>query len=271
MSATTKRPVSKLTRVTPKMAREFLKHNTMNRPISRAQVEFLKEEIRSGQYKVNGDAIRFNCDGTLIDGQHKCTAIAEGETAVDIFVTRGLDKDAFDTLDVGKKRSASDTLAVLGRENTLALGSAVKVIIQLAENRYQGRGNGGRKISNREVREFEGKNPGLKRSVKLICHLYGTGSLPAVGYVAALHYLMSRKAGQQAADAFWTAVAIGEKQVKGMPTFTLARMIRSRKGQQADSRRVVVLSIKSWNAYRAKQKPERFTYRHGEDMPEISG
>lgn len=56
--------------ITPKKAMEWLQRNVANRPMSHKRVLGYAQAILAGAWKVNGDCIRFNGNGDLIDGGH---------------------------------------------------------------------------------------------------------------------------------------------------------------------------------------------------------
>lgn len=98
--------------VTPQIASEMLKQNTINRVIRRSVVEGLKLAFSRGEYTMTHQGISFDEDGNLADGQHRLTAISEmRDGAFPFFVCYGLDRDAFKNIDVGVKRSAADALS----------------------------------------------------------------------------------------------------------------------------------------------------------------
>jgi len=97
--------------ITPEIAKEWLEKSKGNRSIRRGNVEPIKADIRAGDWKYNGDRIRFLPDGTLYDGHHRLTACFEsGMTIVsDTFV---MDYDAKPTVDKGVSRSTADLMAM---------------------------------------------------------------------------------------------------------------------------------------------------------------
>lgn len=105
-------PVAGYERITPPIARNWLRHNTANRNLRRAVVDGYKALFDRGEYKVTHQGIAFSDDGTLVDGQHRLTAISEmpDEFAVTMLVTRGLEDDAYMAIDLGLKRTAADVL-----------------------------------------------------------------------------------------------------------------------------------------------------------------
>lgn len=105
-------PVVAFERVTPKMASEWLRRNTDNRPLRRTVVENHKEAWLRGEYVLTHQGVAFSESGVLLDGQHRLTALSEMPEAfsLTIMVTRGLPEKAFEVIDDGLKRSAADAL-----------------------------------------------------------------------------------------------------------------------------------------------------------------
>lgn len=107
-----KQPVSGYESITPPIARNWLSHNTANRNLRRTVVDGYKSLFDRGEYKITHQGIAFSQDGTLVDGQHRLTAISEmpDEFKVTMLVTRELENDAFMAIDLGLKRTAADVL-----------------------------------------------------------------------------------------------------------------------------------------------------------------
>lgn len=100
--------------VTPKMAREWLKQNTNNRPLRVSVVNGFKNAYERGEWKITHQGIAFSAKGRLLDGQHRLTFISElpEKSAVAINVTTDQDEDTFDAIDQGFKRTISDIHSV---------------------------------------------------------------------------------------------------------------------------------------------------------------
>jgi len=105
---------TKVIRVTPPMAREWLKKNVDNRPLSKGKVEGLRLALQRGEYMTTHQGVAFDTDGNLLDGQHRLHAIADmPETfGVEILVTRDLPRASFKAIDIGQKRTPSDVLRI---------------------------------------------------------------------------------------------------------------------------------------------------------------
>lgn len=97
--------------VTPEIAAQWLCRNIKNRPLRPAVVEGLVSAIQRGEWKLSHQGVAFARDGTLLDGQHRLTAIVQAERAVPLTVTFDAPAESFDVLDVGVKRTLSDVLS----------------------------------------------------------------------------------------------------------------------------------------------------------------
>lgn len=113
--------------VTPMVATAWLtNHNKFNRDIKPSVVEQYRRDIRSGRWSITHQGIAFDWNGQLIDGQHRLTAISQ-ETAVQVYVTTGLDPLTRASVDTHSKRNTADAFTLSGRQlkhGTVAANSA---------------------------------------------------------------------------------------------------------------------------------------------------
>lgn len=105
---------TRLTLVSPAMAREWLERNRDNRPLRPGVVDGFLSAYRRGEWKITHQGIAFAKSGRLLDGQHRLTFISElpDKTVVPMNVTNELDEDTFDAIDQGFKRTTSDLYSV---------------------------------------------------------------------------------------------------------------------------------------------------------------
>ena len=92
--------------ITPEQASEWLEQNTHNRKLRTHQVAAMVRDIQAGNWKWNGDSIKFAKDGTLLDGQHRLHAIVESGQPIEMLVIEGLDKDTQATMDTAQSALA---------------------------------------------------------------------------------------------------------------------------------------------------------------------
>lgn len=106
---------AEFTDITPSMAELLLTKNTHNRPIDRFAVVSYIRDMLAGQWDSNGETIKIAMDGTIIDGQHRLTAIVEsGVTLEGVLLVTGLPLSVQKTVDGGRKRNMSQDLKLNG-------------------------------------------------------------------------------------------------------------------------------------------------------------
>lgn len=130
--------------ITPEYAEFLLNGNQRNRRVSQNNVDFLAKEMEEGRFKYNGDTIRVDTGGFLIDGQHRLLAIVKSKTTQMMAIATGLDPEVFMTIDQGRKRTAGDILDTsrLCESNPSGYAAAARMLLLLDENRLQGKGRG---------------------------------------------------------------------------------------------------------------------------------
>jgi hypothetical protein len=137
--------------ITPNTARTMLAANTGNRPLTKAIVERYTSDIKNGRWANDGSPIRFAKSGRLLDGQHRLSAVVASGVAIDAVVMRGLDDDAFQTMDTGKARGASDVLAINGAKNFTVAASIAAAWIYYTACGHPGNKGGAEKVRNSDV------------------------------------------------------------------------------------------------------------------------
>lgn len=102
-------------KVTPEMAAEWLSANTdNNRKISRHLVNKYARDMMKGEWQQTGEAIKFDDQGHLIDGQHRLSAVVASKKNVPMLVVTGLKNEVIQVVDTGRSRSAGDALTIAG-------------------------------------------------------------------------------------------------------------------------------------------------------------
>ena len=113
-------------KVTPKMAAAYLKTNWKNRTIRPAHVSQIAMDIREGRWELNGEALKFDIDGNMIDGQHRCLAILEANMPVETLVVTGLPRKVQRTLGGAISRNFADELSMRGIAYASVASTAAK-------------------------------------------------------------------------------------------------------------------------------------------------
>src|SRR6185369_6818928 len=145
--------------ITPVIAKDWLERlNVRNRQVKRKHVEALARKMSKPEgWRVNAEAIMFSKSGFLINGQHRLESVILSGATIRSIVARDVPDDAYETLDQGAKRRASDELYVAGVHNAHKVASTAKIILIWNENLPVRTGL----ITKDEIASFVEKNPEL--------------------------------------------------------------------------------------------------------------
>lgn len=106
--------------ITPMLAEKYLERNVNNyRSLNRRKVHMYARDMANNEWQENGEAIKFNVRGELVDGQHRLHAVIESGARVNMMVIRGVAEDVT-IYDCGKNRSMRDIALAEGIESKLA-------------------------------------------------------------------------------------------------------------------------------------------------------
>jgi hypothetical protein len=111
--------------ITPGQAEKYLQSNTSNRKLRRALVSQYARDMKRGKWSLTHQGIAFNCDGTLLDGQHRLQAIVESGVSVQMLVTKGVDSKNQLVMDDHAKRNAGDALSLARGERVTTSDVAI--------------------------------------------------------------------------------------------------------------------------------------------------
>lgn len=207
-------------------ALEYLEKNIHNRKPTPANIDFLISEINNERFVLNGQAISFDTNGNLIDGQHRLIAISKTDKTVQVLVIRGLENDVFKTVDTGKNRSAADILSIKEVSNSNNIASAISRIIHKFHQQRHRANLGTIKISNTEIMEFYAQNKDeLQKDITFVHSLYASESKIVTPAVAcAMLYLLKRENNNKA-RSFIREIYTGAKETDDCSAITLRKKL----------------------------------------------
>ncbi len=180
---------TEIEKITPDVARAYLKCNVKNRKINDSHLDFLASEIIEGRWVKNGATIVFSETGKLLDGQHRLMATIRANIPIETLVARGVDESAFSNIDVNKVRSASDVFYIYGEKNPGLMAATIRFLFKWSSgNKIK---NYSRKPSPERLHKYLLENPDVRDSVKFVAS--ETKYLINQPLLASLHYLFSKK------------------------------------------------------------------------------
>lgn len=262
---------------TPQMAEEQLRRNASNRKLRHHNVEQFCSAMSNGEWMINGETIKIDQQGNLIDGQHRLSAIMLLGKPIELLVHRGLSKEAFKTIDTGMRRSKPDTLYLLGYKDVNQLSAAFSIVHahkrgKLGKSVFSGGQRSGSWTSNAELANRIGDYKGLEDSVRYAVaqnmNRLGMGSL-----AAALHFIAKRK-NKEKIEAFIEKLGTGAGLRATSPIYHLRERMILQKNRQTKFSRATIAAfmIKAWNAY-VEGKPMQvlaWNETKGERFPTIT-
>lgn len=256
-----------ITTITPDEALAMLEaaggHNfrTLRSPHARQ----LAHEMSAGKWCLNGEAIKFDRAGVLVDGQHRLKACVLSGVPLVTWVVRGVSREA--DLDLGIKRATHDALAAKGEANSRQLGAALGTLLTIEHPNHK-IGQKGLSYRN-EVLECLEKHPGVRRfvgathSFSLFDH---STMFPALWYC-----FDSSDAAR--ADVFMARLRDGVNVQQGSAVLLLRnQLLKMRTSKRKmDKQSTLATCIKAWNLY-LQDRPVRYlAWRPSEPFPKIIG
>lgn len=255
MPTTTVPKVSaRLVTVTPKMAHEYLSKNRKNRNLRPSKVDRLARDITAGNFLVTGEAIKFDADGNLIDGQHRCASILKADKPVQILVVTGLDPAVQQVLDTGAARTQADALALEGKRNTAVLAAASKLAINWEAGVIRTSAST-LTISptHSEIISFANTDPHIQWASDRAQHFYGMGLSAKPSVVAFCIWLMG-KVDAPDTNRFFGSLAEMATDGAGDPRHALLRRLHAMRDERTTQVEQAFAFVKAWNAWRKGER-----------------
>lgn len=254
--------------VTPELARKMLEKNTKNRPLNQRHAERFRDAISAGEWWMNGEAIIFSADGTLLNGQHRLWAVVAAGTGIDVMIVRGIDPDAFKTIDGVRSRRAGEVLSMSGETSGNQVAACVQALLCFVDSGGKvssGSTHNGRKATPSTCCRVLEAHPGIRKSVFEMRRNVAFRSQHA----SMLHYLFSIVS-PKVADDFANVMADGHSDI-GRP-FVVFRETLLKTPIRSDLRRIYCAkAIKAFNAELLGDRPKMFKFLASEDFPTVSG
>lgn len=256
-------------KIAPALAAEMLTANSVNRKVRPRLVRTYAEDMRQGLWRSTGEAIKVSRSGSLLDGQHRLSAIVESGKTIEMLVVSGLADDTQELMDQGAARVAADALAMHGFQNvTLAAGVARWLLLCGPPGEHMFHALGEKASVARILRTAE-ENP----DVALAAAQYSLLKNHVPGSPTSLCYswLWLHRADASACDEFWQGLI----DLNFYPSGSDARKAGLRALQRMDGddgvppgsrlRSVATCSvvIRTWNYWRKREDIDSLQIRGG--------
>jgi hypothetical protein len=249
--------------ISPAQAQIYYDHRARNRRIKNQLVEQYAKAIRAGQWRLDGNTLKFNADGQLIDGQHRLLACIKANIPFRTWAVFGISESDAQEIDTGVKRSLADKIMIAGFEVTPNTPSAVKWYFVLRDL-PQGivpTGLAATPPSTQSTIEILEQTE-IRKSAK---KLWEWGCMApdrprSLGALAALHCLFSSY-DDSSPDKFFKSVASGVDVQQDSPVYVLRRRLVS--AQRITVAEIIAITIKAFMAFRDGRSLRVLKWKHG--------
>jgi hypothetical protein len=258
---------SRIVTVTPAKAAEMLEHNTHNRKINSRDVDKWAIEMTEGRWELDGDAIRFDAEGALLNGQHRLSAVVKSGTTQKFLVLSGLPTETQINMDTGRRRTAGNALELSGFSGySAALAATARIGVRVARSGLNAERFIGITASNQEIVDFVNAHPELYDAVKYMTAIYRNADIPSVG-VGAYAYWRMQLLDPEAALAFWTSASDKVGLKFGDPVLAMTRRFAQarRQREKISHQNQLSMIFRAWNAYRTNAVMQRLPVRGSYD------
>lgn len=258
-------------KISPELARAYLQSNINNRkPIERSISKYSRDMI-AGNWTETGDTIKFDINGTLIDGQNRLFAVILSGKSCDFFVARGLSPDAKMATDIGAPRTVNHMLEFKGEKNVAALASTARLCLAY-ERGILGNMGSSATFSVREITDFVDENPLVRECVnttRTLGDLRNTFTPSSLAFIAYATLRIS----PEWSGAFLKMLDM-PPQDKMHPCYVAVKTVnalrrQSRRGATVSSLLVLAILIRAWNAFLAGNRVTHFKWGEKDAFPKI--
>ncbi len=240
--------------VTPEIARAWLDQNISNRKVKASHVDAMARDMVAGDWKITGDAIRFDVNNLLLDGQHRLLACIKAGVPFTTAVIYGLPSEVKKSIDLGVSRSAADLLSMANIENANHVTAAARWLYTFRSGVV--RRNANIKVTVSEYMAVLAKHKALPASVRECRRSHG---IP-ISMVSAIHYIGTHLIGfPDRASAMAEVMRSGSPDYQGDPIHKLReRMMRSRSDSKYGMHRndVSAYFVHAWNNFAVRKSLE---------------
>ncbi|QNL30172.1 hypothetical protein SEA_MARIOKART_45 [Gordonia phage Mariokart] len=239
-------------RVNPQMARDMLSSNTHNRRIREEHVADVRRLMLDGKWVFNGDSIRFSEDGTMLDGQHRLTALAglpDDHPGFVMLIIEGLPNDTQATMDQGRRRTVGDQLDLshLVQHNANLVGGAARVYLGWERGYLFSR----TELTNIEIVRWAEENPDEVTTIEGLISSSARKLKARPSLSLAVFYKL-HQVDEDAAAVFRHRAVTGEELTAKSPIMALRTRLEnlSANSTRLPDRDAIGYMVTAWNAYR---------------------
>lgn len=259
--------------ITPDMAKSMIGQNINNRNLNQIRARGYAAEMKAGRWRMTGEAIKFDAEGRLLDGQHRLMGVILSGVPADFLVLTGMERGTQEFMDSGRARSLSDVFVLRGEKYASTLATVCRLYEHHMTTGLRGSvTNNPNMTRGRLIEVFEENADEFRRAAAMGKRVNDLSPLPTS--TAAIAYLLMARIDCDDADFFFERIRDGQMLSEGDPIYALRRWLdaQTSKGLKLAEAgaRVTSLAVtfKAWNAYREGREVGHLAWRAGGATPE---
>lgn len=264
------RPTAEIYEVSPAIAKRWLSRNVRNRKIRPAIVNAYARDMKAGHWQVTGEAVKFDTNGALSDGQHRLSAVVKSGVTVTMLVVRNVKPEAQAVMDSGVKRAATDALLLGGKKNVSILAAAARLALSEPGAGFVSEREALRSVTNAEIQDFvDAWGDELDEAADKARHFFANFDAPPSVLCLAWMRLVNINAAECA--EFFVSISELRTDGTGDPRLALIRRLKSIRENKERLSQAGYLSLifRSWNLWRAGKSARTLPTHVGNDLVKI--
>lgn len=242
-------PVCRREIITPEVAADFLCSNDRNRKLKESQVARIAAVISRGFWRFNGETIKIDWNGQVVDGQHRLEACVRTGMPIDTLLVTGLEPEVYHSLGGETPRTLADLLGQDGVASAFTVASAAGWYQIFCSANW--RTGELRKFLRQELEMFAQSSPMLQEVAKrVMAKPVIRRRLMASGMAAALWTLFAER-DATLAELFMEQLADGIGLMPGDPALAVRnRLLMLERNSSANQLEAAAITVRGWNALR---------------------
>jgi len=238
---------------------EMLARNPVNnRAIRKGRITLYSGRISARKWRLNGEAIIFDWDGNLANGQHRLLGGRRARKPFVSYVIFGIDPDAYDTMDGPGVRTGQDTL----KRHDLAKDRNTAAIARFDISLNAGNTTFNEIVPNEDLRLHVEANPDII-DASMRGRDWNRVFRPIKVAAWGFFYLRTSRIDPDLALSFCEQIATGVGLSSDHPAMTVRRYFVNAAADAGRRPIIIELAVlwKAWNAVRLGKRPNNFVFR----------
>lgn len=234
--------------VTPDLAQKWLKHQNNFRSLDQKRAMKLAGVVERNGWKNDGSPFRFDGEGVMIDGQHRCFVIYKLGLTVTCPVVRGVSLGDAATIDIVTPRTAAQHLAKMGCRNGSTAAYSLRLLLAYRAGEVTTYGLS--RYSTPDITSLFTAEKEITHSLSY-CVWKARHARVSAAHLTFLHYVCSKGGLQPEVEMFVDKLSQGEGLQAGDPILVLREMFARDASNRAKYPPIIKLAllITGWNKW----------------------